>query len=72
MRHGNNPTAMELAFGGCRIPKTLMAAPLVAVVVEALERRYKSRARHQRSPGWSCNLSYRTYRAMVSKGVLQQ
>jgi hypothetical protein len=69
---GNEPTAMELAFINCRLPQPILDSPLVSRMVGALERRINARGRQHQDKGWNANLSYRTYRGLVSKGAITQ
>lgn len=59
-----NTSTMFYAFGRCRVTKD---SPLVARVVASMERHVKSRKGRK---GWHANLSYRTYQALVKKGVM--
>lgn len=68
----NHSTAVELAFTRARIPQALIRSPLVARIVDSLARSAHARKKAPKDKGWSANLSYRTYRTLVSKGVLQQ
>lgn len=58
-------SAMFHAFSRCRVTKE---TPLVSLVVTSMGR-YDRARRKAPVKGWSANLSYRTYRSLVAKGV---
>lgn len=60
-------TAMALAFSNARVAPT--AAPLVSKVLASLDR-YAKGLKHKVSKPFTANLSYKTYRQLVNKGVL--
>lgn len=67
----NNPTAIELAFGN--LPVSALGSPLGKRVFSALERCEQQRGKgHRNGRSWSSNLSYKTFRQLVAKGVMRE
>lgn len=62
-------TAMELAFQ--RLPVSALSTKLGNTIFDCLIRRAKGHKKAHHARGWSTNLSYRTYRSLAAKGVLQ-
>jgi len=60
------PTAMALAFSSARVTPATSPA-LVDTCLKALSRNLKGRPQK----GWKANLSYRTYKSLANKGVIQ-
>lgn len=65
----NQETATELAFQ--RLPVSALDTPLGKRIFAALHRRAQAHMKGPKQRGWETNLSYRTYRQLAAKGVVQ-
>ena len=63
-----HPTVMFLAFANAQVKKV---TPLVSRVVDSMARYSKAHKGTSKDKGWDANLSYKTYRHLAAKGVLQ-
>lgn len=61
----NQPTTMFHAF--CKAKATNLT--LASLCLASMDRFVKSRKKAPPAKGWSCNLSYRTFRQLTARGV---
>lgn len=65
----NQETSMELAFQ--RLPVSALDTPLGKRIFTALHRQASAHMKAPKRRDWDTNLSYRTYRQLAAKGVVQ-